>query len=152
MPQIGNEMGLTPVFPQRLCIKWLTSLNIPIPKGFCKLRFPQMGVPFCRPRTGGISGQGRPEIQKEKQNIRFRRPAWRDSKIEKFSHTFLILRAPIFSSKRNGKFFCFGTEILQKFQGGSGAEAKPNFQKKFELRGITAQKRKPAKWVFLFCR
>jgi len=31
------------------------------------------------------------------------------------------------------KFFCFGTEIYSKFQGGSGAEAKPNFGKKFEL-------------------
>jgi len=36
--------------------------------------------------------------------------------------------------KSVGKFFCFGTQTSSKFAGGSGAEAKPNFQKKFELR------------------
>jgi hypothetical protein len=64
----------------------------------------------------------------------------------------LILRAPIFSSKRNGKFFCFGTQISAKFAGGSEAETKPNFQKKFELRGITAPFSNFPKFLRFFVR
>jgi len=31
------------------------------------------------------------------------------------------------------KFFCFGTQTSSKFAGGSGAEVRLNFEKKFEL-------------------
>jgi len=41
----------------------------------------------------------------------------------KIARVFVVWRAPIFSSKWKGKFFCFETEISSKFQGGSGAEA-----------------------------
>jgi hypothetical protein len=52
-----------------------------------------------------------------------------------------------------GKFFCFGTQISSKFAGGSGAEAKLNFGKKFELGRKTILNKKklriPSKF-FLF--
>jgi len=46
---------------------------------------------------------------------------------------FCFFCARRFFFKRKGKFFDFETEILKKFQGGSGAEVKPNFEKMFEL-------------------
>jgi hypothetical protein len=59
-------------------------------------------------------------------------PNSRNSKTKNFLFLFEKIGRAI-SKKMYGKFFCFGTEISAKFQGGSGAEAKPNFQKKFEL-------------------
>ena len=75
-------------------------------------------------------------------------PNSRNSKTEKFSHIFLILRAPIFSSKRNGKFSVLGRKLLQSLRAESGAGriSKTFFKiflgKKFELDRKSSSRRK----------